>query len=193
MEAGTLFEWEGREPGAEVLNAKWLVSGVDVELQIPPCTPSQGHKRTVFGAVRQKFIEDAQDVFARDFIAIAFHSLTINERLCVGETNLALGASAQRQLWVGGGQMGLVQQQTDTGMGRNFEPGPREVRGRLNSRGPHYASNRRQFHLHGGERVRHQLPIVVLQYRSLLCGISYRCSLLPFATRRSCVVPEPIE
>ena len=170
-----------------------MVTGIDVELQIAPCTPGQGHKEPLFGTVRQKFIEDAYDVFARDFIAIALHSLAVNERLCVGETNRALGSPAHRQFWVCGSQMGLVQQQTDTGMGRDFESGTGKVRRRLNSGCAHHPSNRCKFHLHGGERIRHQLPVVVLQYCSSLSGISNRNSLLPFAARRSCVIPRPIE
>src|ERR1700733_494418 len=89
--------------------------------------------------------------------------------------------------------MGLIEQQTDTGMGRNLEPGARETHRRLNSGSTHHASHRHWFHLHGRERIWQQLPVVVLQYRSSCDGISNRGGPLPFATRRSCIVPGPIE
>ena len=71
-ERSLFHEWISGEPRFEACDVDGLVGGLDVQLQVSPGSPAEGHEFVGVGAGRGELIDDSLDVFAGNFVAIAF-------------------------------------------------------------------------------------------------------------------------
>src|SRR5262249_19178166 len=93
------------------LDSQRLFASSDLQLEITPRTPSKRHERPTPAAIRQKLIENTDDVLAGDLVSIALFALVIHERLGISEANIALSTTTYCQLRISSGQIRFIQQQ----------------------------------------------------------------------------------
>ncbi|MBA7610179.1 hypothetical protein ES703_17385 [subsurface metagenome] len=144
----------------EILDRQGLVCGFDIELEVTVGTEPQRLPLTRLPAVRKKGVDVAADALARDLIPVPLLVIRVDKGFSIGQGDPGSLTTAGHQHRIGGGELGLVQQQGGPGIrGHHQGPFPGEERPiRFDPLNPGDFRNTLNRLLHGRDSPGDQFP-----------------------------------